>query len=51
MQLSINTIQEATNIPECVTMHELQQATSQDQHLQIISYKAGLSAEIKYHKT
>ena len=34
MQLSINAIQTATNIPESMTMHELQQAMYQDQHLQ-----------------
>ena len=34
MQLSINAIQTTTNIPECMTMHELQQVTSQDQHMQ-----------------
>ena len=34
MQLNYNAIQTATNIPECMKMHELQQAISQDQHLQ-----------------
>ena len=34
MQISINVIQSITNIPECMTMNELQEATSQDQHLQ-----------------
>ena len=27
-------IQSTTNVPECITMHELQEAMSQDQHLQ-----------------
>ena len=36
MQISINTIQSTTNIPEHMTMHVLQQATSQDQHLQCL---------------
>ena len=34
MQISINVIQSTTNIPECMTTHELQEATSQDQHPQ-----------------
>ena len=34
MQISINAIQSTTNILECMTMHELQEATSPDQHLQ-----------------
>ena len=33
MQSSINETETATNIPECITMHEQQHATSQDQHL------------------
>ena len=33
IQISINAIQSTTNIPECIKMHELQEATSQDQHL------------------
>ena len=36
MQISINVIQSTTKIPECLTMHELQEATSQDQHLQCL---------------
>ena len=34
MQISINVIQSFTNILECMTMHELQEATSEDHHLQ-----------------
>ena len=34
MQININTIQTTTNIPECMTIHELQHATSQKEHLQ-----------------
>ena len=37
MQLNINAIQTATTIPEYMTMHELQQAMSQDQHLQCLN--------------
>ena len=33
MQVNINTIQTTTNIPECRMIHELQQATLQDNHL------------------
>ena len=33
MRVSINAIQSTTNIPQCMTMHELQETTSQDQHL------------------
>ena len=36
MQLSDNVIQTGTNIPECIKVHELQQAISQDQHLQCL---------------
>ena len=34
--MSINTIQSTTNILECLTMLELQEATSQDQHFQYL---------------
>ena len=34
MQFNINAIQTTTYIPECMTMHEMQQAMSQDQHLE-----------------
>ena len=34
IQMDINAIQTTTNIPECMTMHKLQQVTSQDEHLQ-----------------
>ena len=37
MKLSINAIQTAANIHECMTMHELQ-AMSQDQHLHCLRY-------------
>ena len=33
MQISFNVIQSITNVPECMTMHELQEETSQDQHI------------------
>ena len=33
MQLNIDTIQTMTNIPDCMTIWQLQQATSQDDHL------------------
>ena len=33
MQFNIDTIQATTNIPDCMTIHELQQAKSQDEHL------------------
>ena len=36
MQLGINAIHTATNIPECMTMHELQLVTYLDQHLQCL---------------
>ena len=36
MQLSINAIQIANNVPECMTIHESQQASSQDHHLQCL---------------
>ena len=34
MQLNVDVIQTTTNIPDCITIHQIQQATSQDQHLQ-----------------
>ena len=34
MQLNINAMQATTNIPDCMTIHELQHVTSQDEHLQ-----------------
>ena len=34
MQLNIDVIQTMTNIPDCITIQQLQQATSQDDHLQ-----------------
>ena len=34
MQLNIYAIQTTTNIQDCMTIQELQQATSQDEHLQ-----------------
>ena len=36
MQFGINAIQKTTNIPGCMTMHELQQVTCQDQHMQCL---------------
>ena len=36
MQLNIGTIQTTTDIPECITIHKPEQATSQDEHLQHI---------------
>ena len=34
MQLNIDAIQTTTNIPDCMMKQQLQQATSQDDHLQ-----------------
>ena len=34
MDIWVDTIQTATDIPECVSMAEIQQASSQDNHLQ-----------------
>ena len=34
MLLNVNAIQTITNIPEVITIHKLQQATSQDEHLE-----------------
>ena len=36
MQFGISAIQTTTNIPECMTIHELQQVTCQDQHMQCL---------------
>ena len=36
MLLNIDAIQRTTNIPEGMTIHELQQAMSQDDHLQCL---------------
>ena len=33
MQININGIQTTTNTPQCMTLHELQQVISQDEHL------------------
>ena len=64
MQISINAIQSTTNILDCMTVSELQEATSQDQHLQHqhlktntsstswnMSYKGGLTTKTNYHMT
>ena len=54
MQTSINLIQFTANVPGCITVHELQEAKSQDQHLKHhmnMSYKGGLTANTNYHKT
>ena len=56
MQLNTDTIQTTRNIPDCMTIEELQQkqATSQDEYLnnsENISSKAGHRTKIKYHKT
>ena len=34
MQPNINAFQTGTNIPDCMTIQEIQQASSQDEHLQ-----------------
>ena len=34
MQLNVDTKQTTTNIPDCMMIKQLQQATSQDDHLQ-----------------
>ena len=36
MQLNTDALQTPTNIPDCMTMHELQQATLQDEYLQCL---------------
>ena len=36
LQLYIDAIQTPTNIPDCMTIHKLQQAMSQDEHLQCL---------------
>ena len=36
MQENIGNIQTTTNIQECMTMHKLQKATSQDEHPQFL---------------
>ena len=36
MQLNMDTIQATIYIQDCMTTHELQQATSQDEHLQCL---------------
>ena len=36
MQLNIDAIQTTTNIPDCMTIHKLKQAMSQDEHLQCL---------------
>ena len=36
MHLNINAMQTTTNIPDCITINELQQAISQDTHLQYL---------------
>ena len=36
MQLVINAMTTITNIPECMTIHKLQQVTDQDQHMQCL---------------
>ena len=54
MQININVIQTTINIPECMTVHALQQAASQDEHLQHIKEyitQGGQRAEFKYHRT
>ena len=34
MQVNVNTVETATNIPECMMIHELQHETALDSHLQ-----------------
>ena len=54
MQISFNVIQSTTNIQECMTMHELKEATSQDQHLQhLMEYviKGWPDSKTNYHNT
>ena len=34
MQISVNAIWLTTNVPECMTVNELKEATYQDKHLQ-----------------
>ena len=54
MELSINAIQAAINMPECMIMHDLQQAKFHDQHLQHLKdyiIQGWPRAEMKWHKT
>ena len=46
-------IQSTTNTPECMTICEILEATSQDQHLQhLMEYVIqGWTAKANYHKT
>ena len=56
MELQVDIIQTATDMPECLSMTELQQASSQDNHLQKLKHfiiagwsyrKNEISAELK----
>ena len=54
IQISISLIQSTTNIPEYMIIHELQEATSQDQHFQhLMGYiiQGWLDSKTSYHKT
>ena len=54
MQLYINAIQTTTNIPDCMTIQELQHKQLHKMNTYNISKnisEAGQSTEIKYHKT
>ena len=51
MQISINAIQSTNNILECLTIHELYEATPEDQHLMEYIIQGGLTAKTNYHKT
>ena len=58
MEIQVNIIQTATDMPECLSMTELQQASSQDNHLQKVKHfiiagwpdsKDELSTELKLY--
>ena len=54
MQLNIDVIQTMMNIPYSMTVQQLQQATSQDDHLQYLKcyiIRAGQRYKTRYHKT
>ena len=54
MQLNIEAIQTMTNISDCITIQQLQQATSQDDHLQqlkVTSSEAGQRTKTRHNKT
>ena len=54
MELNIDATETTRNIPDCMIIQQLQQATPQDDHLQqlkITSSESGQRTKIRYHKT